>query len=451
MIGIALPITLQILLVNVLPFADMMMIGRLGEAEVAAVGLANQMFFLVFLIFFGINSGTSIFVAQFWGNKDYKGIHQMVGLSLVSTLSFALPFALVSLIFPTQLMRIFTPDPAVIRLGAEYLRIVAPSFIFSGISFSFAMALRSVERPQIPLLVTAISVGLNIILNLVLIFGLMGFPALGVRGAAIATSISRGVELLVTVVLIYARKLPVAASIREYLSFNKALVRKFVITVGPVLLNEFAWSLGMVVYKLVFARMGTEVIAAANITESIQSLFFVVLLGIGNTAAVMIGKKIGEGKQEDATRYARHFIIQGLFIGAALGILMSATAPVVVLVLKMRPETIRLVMWTLIALGFLIPIKAFNIQMIVGMLRSGGDTTFSFITELVGVWAIGVPIALVAGLVLDFSLPVVYLLVGIEEVFKFILTAVRFRSGKWINDLTRTEIAVVVDQPTSAP
>lgn len=440
MIGIAIPIILQMLLTNGLSFIDTMMIGRLGEIEVAAVGLANQMFFLVFLIFFGITSGTGIFVAQFWGDKDYKGIHQVVGLSLVSTMLFAIPFALVSWIFPHELMRIFTPDPAVIELGAAYLRIIAPSYIFSGITFSYGMALRSVERPKIPLLATAISMGLNTVLNLILIFGLMGFPALGVQGAATATLISRGVELLVVMVLIYARRLPVAASIREYLSFDRALVKRFLVTAGPVLLNEIAWSLGMVVYKLVFARMGTDVIAAANITESIQGLFFVVLIGTGNTAAIMIGKKIGEAKLDDANRFARHFIIQALLIGTALGVLMSATAPAVVLLLRMSPDTIKLVMTTLIALGVLIPIKAFNIHMIVGVLRSGGDTTYSFITELVGVWAIGVPIALVAGLVLDFSLPLVYLLVGLEEVFKFIVTAVRLKSGRWINDLTRKEV-----------
>jgi putative MATE family efflux protein len=437
MIGIALPIILQMLLTNGLSFVDTMMIGRLGEAEVAAVGLANQMFFLVFLIFFGITSGTGIFVAQFWGDRDYKGIHHVVGFSLVGAMIFAVPFAFISWMFSRELMSIFTPDPVVVNMGAEYLRIVAPSYIFSGISLSYAMALRSIERPRIPLLATAISLGINTILNLILIFGLLGFPALGVRGAAIATLISRGIEVLIVLILIYARHLPVAASIREYLGFDRAIVRKFIATAGPVLLNEIAWSFGMVVYKIVFARMGTEVIAAANITESIQSLFFVVLMGTGNTAAIMIGKKIGEGKKDDAYRFARYFIIQALILGAALGILMSATAPAVVLLLKMDPDTIALVRLTLIVLGVLIPIKSFNLHMIIGVLRSGGDTTYSFIIELVGVWGIGVPIALIAGLVLDYSLPVVYFLVGLEEVFKFVLTGFRFRSGKWLNDLTR--------------
>ena len=439
MIGIALPIILQMLLTNGLSFIDVMMIGRLGESEVAAVGLANQMFFLVFLIFFGITSGTGIFVAQFWGDRDEKGIHHVVGLSLVGSMIFAVPFALISWLFPHELMRLFTPDPVVVELGVEYLRIIAPSYIFSGISLSFAMALRSIERPRIPLAATAISMGLNTVLNFALIFGYLGFPALGVRGAAIATLISRGIELVMVLTLIYSRRLPVAATIREYLGFDGIIVKRFFMTAGPVLLNEIAWSLGMVMYKIVFARMGTDIVAAANITESIQSLFFVILMGTGNTAAIMVGKKIGEGKKDDAYLFARHFLIQGLLLGAALGLLMAATAPAIVLLLKMKQDTIALVRLTLIALGILIPIKAFNIHMIVGILRSGGDTTYSFITELIGVWGIGVPMAFFAGLILDFSLPVVYLLVGIEEIFKFTFTFLRFRSGKWINDLTRKD------------
>ncbi|MCD6342355.1 MAG: MATE family efflux transporter [Spirochaetaceae bacterium] len=439
MLGIALPIILQMLLTNGLSFVDTMMISRLGESEVAAVGLANQMFFLVFLIFFGITSGTGIFIAQFWGNKDEKGIHYVVGLSLVGTMVFSVPFALVSWLIPHELMRLFTPDPVVVQLGVEYLKVIAPSYILSGISFSFAMALRSIERPRIPLAATAISLGLNTVMNMVLIFGLLGFPALGVKGAAIATLISRGIELIVLLTLIFSRQLPVAASFREYLGFDSALLKRFFITAGPVLLNEIAWSLGMVMYKVVFARMGTDVVAAANITESIQGLFFVVLMGTGTTAAIMIGKKIGEGRKNEAYQFARYFLIQGFISGLFLGALMSATAPAIVLILNMKPETIRIVRLTLMAIGILIPIKAFNLHMIVGILRSGGDTAFSFITEFLGVWGIGVPMAFLAGLYFNLSLPAVYLLVGLEEVFKFIMTGLRFRSGKWINDLTRKE------------
>ncbi|PIE04089.1 MAG: hypothetical protein CSA76_06015 [Spirochaetales bacterium] len=301
------------------------------------------------------------------------------------------------------------------------------------------MALRSIEETTIPLAASGISMVLNIFLNLVLIFGLLGFPAMGVRGAALATALSRAVELGAVLFIIYRRKLPVAAPLREYTGFSRRLLKRFIITAGPVLLNEIAWSLGMVVYKWVFARMGTRVIAAANITEAIQGLFFVVLIGSGNTTAIMIGKKIGEGKPQKADLYARFFIVQSLIIGMVMGLLMSLSAPLLVRLLKMDPQTVALIRTTLVWLGLLIPLKAFNLHMIVGVLRSGGDTRFSFVTELTGVWAVGVPMALLGGLIFKLPLYKVYLLVGTEEIFKLLLTAQRLISGKWINDLTRRE------------
>ena len=298
------------------------------------------------------------------------------------------------------------------------------------------MTLRSIEQPRVPLLATAISMAANTVLNLVLIFGYLGFPALGVQGAAIGTLAGRALEMFVVYGIIRIRRLPVYASFREYFSFKMPLVKQFFRTAGPVLMNEIAWSLGMVMYKVVFARMGTDVIAAANITESIQSLFFVVLIGTSNTAAIMIGKKIGEGKRDEAVRISRHFLVQGIMLGLGLGVLMALSSPVVVLLLNMSRQSIILIRRTLIILGIIIPWKALNIHMIVGILRSGGDTTFSFFAELIGVWGIGVPVAFFTGLVLDFSLPV-----GTEEVFKFVVTSIRFRSGKWMNDLTRAAAA----------
>ena len=439
MIGIAVPIVLQMLLSNGLSLVDTMMIGRLGEAEVAAVGLANQMFFLAFLIFFGITSGTGIFVAQFWGDRDTAGIHHVVGLSLMGTLIFSIPFAIVSFASPEVLMRIFTPDENVVLIGSQYLKIVAPSYMMSGISTAYAMALRSIENPRIPLLVTAVSLVLNTILNFLLIFGLLFFPEMGVRGAAVATMISRGVEFVLMLLLVYGRKSPVAGSLKEYLGFDRRMAAHFLKTAGPVLGNEIAWSLGMVVYKIVFARMGTAVIAAANVTEAIQGLFFVILMGSGNTAAVLIGKKIGEGDAESSREYARNFLVQALLLGLGMGILMAACAPIAVLLLKMEPGTVRLVRRSLISLSVLMSVKSFNLHMIVGVLRSGGDTRFSFLAEFLGVWVMGVPAVILSGIVLKWNLPAVYLIAGVEEILKFVMTAIRFRSGKWINDLRRTK------------
>ena len=440
MMAIALPIILQMLLTNSLSLVDTMMIGRLGETEVAAVGLANQLFFLVFLIFFGLTSGTGIFIAQYWGKGDKAGIHRVMGLSLAGVLIFASVFAGLSFLIPEKLIRIFSPnDQDVIAVGARYLRIVAPSYFFSGISFAYGTALRSIGRPKLPLAATAVSMGLNSILNLILIFGLFGAPAMGVAGAAIATAVSRFVELLVVLTVVYKNRLPVAAGIRDYLDFDADLFKRFVITAGPVLLNEIAWGSGMSAYKAIFGRMGTDVVAAAGVTESIQGLFFVILIGTGNTAAVMVGNKIGEGDRDGAYLFARHFLVQSVLLGVLLGALMPLCGPLLIPLLKMDAGTIDLVRRSLLILGFLIPVKAFNIHLVVGVLRSGGDTGFAFLTEFIGVWGIGVPVAYFAGLYWWQPLPLVYLFVASEEVYKCIAFGLRFLSGKWIHDLTGKE------------
>ncbi len=438
MLKTAWPICLYMLLENGVTLADTMMITRLGETAVAAVGLANQMSFLVFLIFFGITSGTSIFIAQFWGDKDTEGIHHVQGLSLLVIICFGAPFALAALFIPELLMRIFTPDPAVIQMGIPYLRIIAPSYIINGIAFNFGTALRSVEKPMYSLVATGISMALNVLLNLVLIFGLLGFPAMGVRGAALATAISRTAELFIILFFIFHKKLPVAASLKEYAGFSRSLVVKFTKTAGPVLLNEIVWSLGMVAYKMVFARMGTVVIATVNITEAILAMFSVVLMGSCTTSAIMIGKKIGEKDKEGAEEYAHFFMIQSLITGLIMGVLTAAAAPAVVHFLKMEPQTVQLTRITLLYLAFLTPIKSFNMHIIVGILRSGGDTNFAFISEFTGVWAVGVPMAVLGGLFLHQPLYIVYLMIAGEEVLKFVLAIIRIKSRKWINDLTRT-------------
>lgn len=442
---ISFPMMLQNLLISSLSFVDTLMIGQLGEIEIAAVGLANQMFFLVILFFFGIGSGSSIFIAQFWGAGDIPSIHKTMGIALATSLFGAFTISILSISIPEQIMRIFSPDQAVIETGAVYLKIVGISYVFSGISFIFSSALRSTEDAKTPLFVTAISLTLNAILNYLLIFGSFGFPEMGVSGAALATTISRGVEMAVLLIVVYWKKKVPAGSLSVMFSINKVFIRNFFKTALPVILNEFFWSTGMVVYKMVYARMGTQVIAAANVSESIQSLFFVVLMGTGNTAAVMIGKKIGAKEKETAAIYSHVFLFLAVVLGICLGLIMVVTAPYIPRAFRLSPEIIRTTTRALMMMAIVIPFKSFNMHGIVGILRSGGDTRFSLLLELTSVWCIGVPCALFGGFVL--KLPIYYLLlfVGLEELYKMILCGIRIRSGKWMNDLTASTTVPVIE------
>lgn len=436
LLSIAGPIMLQNLLISSLSFVDMLMIGQLGEVQIAGVGLANQMFFLTILFFFGTGSGASIFIAQYWGNRDLKSIHKAMGVGLMTASLGAVTVALASFLFPRQIMGLFTPDTAVIEAGIGYLRIVAVSYIFMGISFIYSTALRSVELAKYPLISTAISLSLNTFFNYLLIFGNFGFPAMGVNGAAYATTAARGLGMLIIIWIAYAKKTPAAGSIREYLSFDRAYVKKFFITALPVILNEIFWALGMVVYKMVYARMGTDVIASANVSESIQNLFFVVFIGTGNAAAVMIGKCIGAKEMERAKLYAGRFLVLPVVSGIFIGGFMALGAPLIPYAFNIQPEVVRITRISLYVLAVLLPIRGLNLHIIIGILRSGGDTRYSLFLEISGVWLIGVPMAIFSGIILGLPIYFVYLLVALEEVYKAFIGVHRFRSGKWINDLT---------------
>lgn len=440
------PIMLQSLLTTSLSFFDTLMIGQLGDIAIASVGLANQMFFLIMLYFFGVSSGSAVFIAQFWGNKDIRSIHRTMGIGLVLSLLGALFFTIISLSAPELPMRIFSPDTQVVATGAVYLRIVAISYIFSAISIIFSASLRSTEQAHIPLIATVFSLVINIVLNYLLIFGNFGFPAWGVAGAAVATTIARGIELMIMLFATYRRRLAVAGSIRSFLSFDRMFVRIFFITALPVILNEIIWSMGMVAYKMIYARMGTQVIASANVVEAIQGLFFVIFIGTANGSAVMIGKKIGEKNPEAAQLYARRFCWLSLVFGASVGMGMFFLAPYIPQAFRVSPEIVHLASRSLMVLAFVLPFKAFNMHSIVGILRSGGDTKASLLIELTSVWLVGVPLALLGGFVLQLPIYYLYLLISLEEVYKVIISLIRIRSGKWINDLTVNVLPVTEPQ-----
>ena len=433
---LSLPIMMQNLLMASVSFVDTMMIGMVGEEAIAAVGLANQMFFLITLFFFGVSSGAAIFVAQYWGAQDRESMHKVMGIALLISMAGALLSSIISLVFPEAIMSIFTDDPTVISRGREYLVVVAVSYLFTAVVMVYSTSLRSTGDAKTPLYISIFSLSLNVILNYVLILGKFGFPRLEVRGAALATAISRGLEMVFLLLLVYGKKRAVAAPIKRLLGFNRTMVKKYFVTCLPVILNEMFWSLGMTTYKIAFSRMGMEVIASVNVSEAIQNLFFVILMGISNASAIMIGNRIGENRINLAIANANRLLHIGLFTGAILGGLLALLAPWLSIPFNLSPAVAHMTTRSLLSLGLLVPIKAYNMVLVVGVLRSGGDTRFSMFAELTGVWLIGVPCAFLGALVFHIPIYYLYLFVGLEEVFKLIIGMVRVKSGKWINRLT---------------
>lgn len=435
MIGIAIPIALQNLISSSLNMVDTVMIGRLGEKEIAAVGLANQVFFLFILLLFGINSGCAIFTAQFWGKRDILSIRKVLGIALLSGTIISLFFSSAAFFIPQVLLRFFTQDKAVILLGSEYLKIVSFSYFVTAISFSYGFASRSIGQAKLPMVVSGISLLFNTGLNYLLIFGRFGFNPLGIRGAALATLIARSIELLIMLMLIYRNGDVLAGKLKEMLNFNRKFAKTLYRTAMPVILNEGIWSLGMIMYMAAYGRLGTESIAAVQIANTVQNIFMVVAMGLGNSCAVMLGNEIGAGHKENAINYGNAFIALGISCGLLVGILLAILAPFILSFFKVSSIVHDSAYKLLLIMGISLTFKFFNTVLIVGILRSGGDTKFSLFLEMGSVWLFGVPVAFLG--VMLWKLPVhwVYALISIEELVKSFIGLPRIISRKWVRNV----------------
>lgn len=436
-ISLTAPIALQNLIASSLHMVDTMLIGGLGPAAIAAVGLANQVFFLFNLVSFGVCSGASIFTAQFWGERDEKNVRRVLGFSLFANLLVAAFFLVLGLVLPGPIMRLFTADPRVVLLGARYLRIVAPSFPLFGITLAFAFSLRGVGQPAYPMIASGAGFCLNTLLDYLLIYGIWGLPRLGVEGAAIATLIARCLEIALILGFVYGQRLVPAARPRELLDLSAAFIRRVLRTVIPVIGNETLWALGFSMYPVVYARMGTEVIAAFNIYASVDRLGMVLFMGMASACAVMVGQQIGAGRETTADAYARRFALLGPGLGVIVGVLLLLGSGPILSLFKVAQTVTGIARGFITIFACTIPIRIFNLTLIVGILRAGGDARFSLFLDTAALWFIAVPLAFVAGLVWRLPPIHVFLLVSIEELCKCSLGLWRLLSRRWINNLVR--------------
>lgn len=432
---IALPIIIQNFIASSLNMVDTVMIGRIGETEIAAVGLANQFFFLFLLIVTGIHSGCGVLIAQFWGQRDKENIRKVLGLGLFASVAIALLFTVVTIFYPEGIVNIFNEDPQVIQEGAVYLQIISFSYIVTAINFGYAMACRSIGNTVLPMIVSALALGCNTFLNYVLIFGHFGAPQLGVKGAAIATVIARIMEMMVLVAFIYFQSDVLRVGLRDLIGISAGYFRGVFRTVLPVVLNEGCWGLGFVVYSVAYGRISTQAFAAVQITNTIQNLFTVAVFGLAGAAAVMVGHKIGEGNEEEGEVYAWRFSILSWLSGLLIGGLIAATAPFIVSLFNVSDGVYNSALRIQYITALVMVIRVFNIVQIVGVLRGGGDVRFSLIAEACTMWCLGVPLAFLGAFVLHLSVEGVVALVMIEEVAKFTVIMLRLVSRHWIKNL----------------
>lgn len=436
MISIALPITLQNLIASSVNMLDTLMITSLGQESLAAVGLANQVFFFYAVTIFGVATGSSIFISQFWGKKDAQNIRRIIGLSLIISGIIGVLFTLGGLLVPDRIMMIFSKDIEVIGLGSEYLRIVAFSYIITGISSTYAIASRSIGQARMPMIVSLVSFLTNGLFNYILIFGKLGFPALGIKGAAYGTLIARLVEVGLILYSVYSGNSPLAGNIKEMTDWNRDFVKKYFSTTYPVIINEALWSLGNVLYSIAYAKIGTEAAAAVQILNTVQNIFMVLTRGLANACTVMVGNRIGADEEDLAIEYANRFLILSVLLGLGLGFMLFLTSDFILSIFRnLTLELYETSKKLLNVLSIFFFVKVFNGTMIVGVLRGGGDTKFSMLLEMGAVWFIGVPLAFLGATVFKFEVHYVLALVYLEEVVKASIGLPRIVSKKWVKNV----------------
>ncbi len=429
---IALPIVIQNFISSSLNLVDNVMIGQLGATHIAAVGLANQFYFIMTLILFGTNSGVSIYIAQFWGNKEHEKIKGVLSIGLLFGLFISAVFFVLGFFFATPVMSIMSDDQALIKLGASYLKIVSVSYMITAISFAFGFSSRSIGKSKLPMYASVISLLVNTFLNYALIFGHFSFPKLGIQGAAIATLVARSIELLIILMTIYKSIDVLAVKIRDIKDISTLLIKKLFKTAFPVIINETFWAIGMTVYTYIYAHVSTDAVASVQIANIINNLFFVVSMGLGNASSVMLGNQLGEGNIKTAKAYNAKFLALAFISGLVICFIILVSAPVMIQTFfKLTPSVSLMAIKTIRTISLLMPFKFFTTIVIIGTLRSGGDTLYSMVLELGCVWLIGVPMAYFTANILQLPIYIVVGLVGLEEISKTIISLPRIISGKW--------------------
>ena len=431
-VAITIPVAAQAMLNTILNLVDTMMIGQLGQTEIAAVGLANKVFFVFTLLLFGIVSGSSILTAQYWGKKDIKSIHKV--------------FVLAGIFAPEGVMRIFTPSDNTVAIGAAYLGIAAISYPMTAVTNCYISLLRGVNKVKAPVIISIVSIGINIILNYTLIFGHFGAPQLGVKGAAIATLIARIVECLCLIAYVYSHDNPAAAKIKELFDFNKDFIKIYFKTVSPVIANEFMWGLGVTMYSLVYGRMGDEAVASITITQNVEQLCIVFFQGISAATAVILGNELGANKLKEAEKHATYFIFIQFILTMIMAVMFFFLRSPIINMFMVTESTAIDIRKCLIVFIIYLPFRMFNLVNITGILRSGGDTTAALLLDLTGVWCVGIPLAFLGGIIFDLPIYYVYAMVTFEEAYKFVIGFKRYKQKKWLRNLVDMECDCIGEQ-----
>ena len=436
-LALVIPMALQNLVNVGITSTDVIMLGKVSEVVLSGASLGSQIQFIISLILFGLTSGASVLVAQYWGKGDVKTIEKVLGISLRISISIGLLFTIVTFLFPDKLMLIFTNEEAVIREGAIYLKNVCFTYLILSFVMVYLNILRSVERVKISTFVYLMGLIVNIIVNAILIFGLLGFPKLGIKGAAIGTVIANIVELII--VIYYDRRVNniFKLKLKYLIEKDKVIFKDFLNYSLPVIINELMWGAGVSTMTAVLGHMGSPVIAANSVAQVIRQLATVVSFGIATSTAILIGKKIGEGNYKLARVYGDRFLKLSIITGVMGSFVILATGFIAKSNLELSTEAASYFTLMIFIMAYFVIGQSINTTLIVGVFRAGGDTKFGLYLDVSVMWGISILCGALAAFVLKLPVWAVYMILLSDEIIKIPITLWRFRSYKWIKNVTK--------------
>ncbi|MFC3852593.1 MATE family efflux transporter [Salinispirillum marinum] len=436
--GLAIPVAIQSALVSALGMADVLMVSHLGSEAVAAVGLGSKINFVFILLMAALGTGCSILVAQYWGAGRQDRVRHTLALSILAGTLFMLPLTLLVILNADQLIMLGTDNSQVIMQGSSYLTITAFTLWLTQIVIIYEAALRATGDSKTPLYYATFTIGLNIILNVWLINGGLGVPAMGVAGAALATLLARMAQVM-WMFFGQQRQSPRLHLSRRHFSeaLTPTLVKRYGSMSWPLLVNFTLWSIGSLSYHLIAGRLGTTPLAVMSLLSPIESMYHSFFFGVTNACSIMIGQRLGRGQFAEARALAKGFMIFAPLGSFGLGLILLALSPFFLpLIGNLDAETLRQTQWAfaIMCLGFWL--KVFNMVSIQGILRSGGDTKFCLYLDMSALWFVGLPLTLAAAFWWQLPFTFVYAMILAEEGAKALGNIWRVRQQKWVRNLT---------------
>ena len=439
LLAIAGPMAFQYAISFGVTLMDSVMLGSLGDVAISGANLGNQMQTLVMSCSFGLASGGGVLIAQYWGKKDMVHIRKVVRLTIQAVFLSVSVLTLLALAFPQQILHIFTPDAEVIEAGASYLSLVAFSYLPYALASCYLSSLRGTEQVKMTVGIYGCSFFVNVFFNYIFIFGKLGAPALGVRGAAVGTICARCSELILALVYMYTKEKLVGFRVKDCFTWDNELLGEYFRHSLPVVGNELLWGFGSTVTNIIMGQIGRTFVAASSITMVLHPFSFVTLNGVGNAAAVLTGRTVGEGSYARVRRVANTLVAISFGLGAVNSLFILCVRPLFLSMYHVTPAVHDAAYSMIGVLALLQLVMGVELTCIVGVLRGGGDTRLGFLFDCGTLWLASIPLGFFTGLVLHWPVPAVYACLKIDSPLKVVLSLIRIKGGHWVRNVTVQE------------